>query len=55
MIMNKKERIIMTKEELIEEIEILIKANKDNPYCDFMELSSMILKVCTDTTYDSGN
>ena len=45
----------MTKEELIEEIELLIKANKDNAYCEFEELSNMIKKVCNDTNYMSGN
>jgi hypothetical protein len=44
----------MTKQELIEEIELLIKANKDNPYCEFKELSNMIKKVCDDTTYEGG-
>ena len=45
----------MTKQELIEEIELLIKANKNNAYCEFEELSNMIKKVCNDTTYISGN
>ena len=45
----------MTKQELIEEIELLIKANKDNAYCEFEELSNMIKKVCNDTNYMSGN
>ena len=45
----------MTKKELIKEIELLIKANKDNPYCEFEELSNMIKKVCDDTNYMSGD
>jgi len=44
----------MTKKELIEEIELLIKANKDNPYCEFEELCNMIKRVCNDTTYEGG-
>ena len=42
----------MTKQELIAEIELLIKANKDNAYCEFEELSNMIKRVCNDTTED---
>ena len=45
----------MTKKELIGEIELLIKANKDNAYCEFEELSNMIKKVCNDTNYMGGN
>ena len=41
--MNKKEK--EEKEELIDELEGIIKANKDNIYCDRYQLQDMIEKV----------
>jgi hypothetical protein len=33
---------------MIEEIEILIKSNKDNPHCSVFWLADMIKKIVTD-------
>ena len=38
----------MNNEEMIEDIETLIKANKDNDYVDFYQLGEMIKEVIDD-------
>ena len=35
----------MTKQEMIEDIELIIKANKDNDYISFYDLGEMIKEV----------
>lgn len=39
----------MSKREMIEEIETLIRANKDNPYCSVFWLADNIKAIVTDT------
>tara|TARA_R100001163_G_C4879803_1_gene77645 strand:+ start:127 stop:309 length:183 start_codon:yes stop_codon:yes gene_type:complete len=37
----------MTKQEMIDEIKAIIKANEDNPYCSVFWLADMIQEVVT--------
>tara|TARA_R100000700_G_C3054735_1_gene72363 strand:- start:4 stop:135 length:132 start_codon:yes stop_codon:yes gene_type:complete len=41
----------MNKEEMIEDIEILIRANKNNDYVDSYQLGEMIKEVIDDICY----
>ena len=37
----------MDKQEMIDEIKIILKANKDNPYCSVFWLADMIKEIVT--------
>ena len=37
----------MNKQEMIDEVKIIIKANEDNPYCSVFWLADMIIEIVT--------
>mgnify|MGYP003148347452 CR=1 FL=1 len=40
------------KEELIEHIELILRANKNNKYCDVQQLKSLITEIIKENKHD---
>ena len=46
---------MMSKEEMIEQIRIILKANEDNPHCSVKFLVDMIKEVIEEVTHETSN